>query len=227
MVYNALMKILNQSKKVAVYLAGLFILSAGVALSIRSGLGVSPVSSLPYVISLILEVYVGRVISVVMILLVLTQIILLRKNFRPIDLCQIAFSVVFGYFVDFILFLTREVHVAFYLGSLALLMVSIFFLSLGIAVMMETGIAPLPFESMVAALTASIPGARFHILKIVMDSVFAVLALGLALYFFRNMQGVREGTILTALLVGKMIPFSRRIAVPFLHKIGIVKPQDV
>ena len=217
------MKIIFSVKKVIVYLAGLFLLSSGVALSIRSGLGVSPVSSLPYVISLILEVYVGRVIAVVMILLVLTQILLLRKNFKPIDLCQVAFSVVFGYFVDFLMMLTRNLHVGFYAGALGLLAVSIFFLSLGIAVMMETGIAPLPFESMVAALAACIPGSKFHILKIVMDSLFAALALGLALYFFRNMQGVREGTVLTALLVGKMIPLSRRLALPVLKKIGISK----
>lgn len=215
------MKIPLAVKKVVVYLVGLFILSAGVVFSIRSGLGVSPVSSLPYILSLILDVYVGRVITVVMILLVLTQILLLRKKFKLLSLSQIAFSVFFGYFVDFIMFLTRGINVAFYPVQFALLVVSIFFLSLGIAIIIETGIAPLPFESMVSALTEVIPGSRFHVLKIVMDTVFALSALGLALYFFRNPQGVREGTILTALLVGKMLPFSKKLALPVLKKVGV------
>ena len=41
-------------KRIVIYLAGLFFVALGVAFSVNSNLGVSPVNSLPYVVSRIL-----------------------------------------------------------------------------------------------------------------------------------------------------------------------------
>ena len=212
-------------KKILTYLIGLFIMSVGVAVSIRSGLGVSPVSSLPYVISLIMDVYVGRVVTVVLILLVMAQIAILRKKFKPFNLAQLATSVAFGYFVDFSMLLTQGIHVDIYVLRLGLLAASIFFLSLGIAILIETKLPPLPFECLVAAI-ADVTGYKFHALKIIADSVFALASLALVLVFFDSLQGVREGTVLTALLVGKMIPYSRRLAKPVLGRVLPYEEED-
>ena len=38
-------------KRIVIYLAGLFFVALGVAFSVNSNLGVSPVNSLPYVVS--------------------------------------------------------------------------------------------------------------------------------------------------------------------------------
>ena len=208
-------------RKLAVYLVGLFILSTGVVLSIRSQLGVSPISALPYILSLILDIYVGRVVAAVFGILVLLQIAILRRKFKPISLFQLLFSAVFGLFVDLIMHLTDGIYFQTYFGRLALLLSGAFLLSLGIAVMIESKIAPLPPESLVVAACEVIPGGRFHVLKMVLDSSFALSALVLALVFFGDLQGVREGTIITALLVGRLVPFSRRVVLHTIERVGL------
>ena len=85
--------------RVAIYCLGLFLLAMGVAISVNSNLGVSPVNSLPYVISKIINVQLGTCVTAVFCSYILMQIIILRKEFQIINLLQIVFSTIFGYFV--------------------------------------------------------------------------------------------------------------------------------
>ena len=87
-------------KRIVIYLAGLFFVALGVAFSVNSNLGVSPVNSLPYVVSRILGKDLGTCVTVIFIGYILIQILLLRKGFPPLDLAQILCSFAFGYFVD-------------------------------------------------------------------------------------------------------------------------------
>ena len=87
--------------RIVVYIIGLFFLALGVAFSINSGLGVSPVNSLPYVISLITGVEIGTMVIIVFSFYILVQILVLRKDFKWINLTQIIFSTIFGYFTNF------------------------------------------------------------------------------------------------------------------------------
>ena len=66
--------------RVIIYMIGLLILAFGVAFSVNSNLGVSPVNSLPYVISLIVEKKLGTCVTVVFISYILLQILILRKD---------------------------------------------------------------------------------------------------------------------------------------------------
>ena len=87
--------------KVAVYAVGLLFMAFGVAFSVNSGLGVSPVNSLPYVVSLVLGVDMGSCVIAVFCFYVLVQILIYRRDFKWVNLTQILFSTLFGYFVDF------------------------------------------------------------------------------------------------------------------------------
>ena len=69
-------------KRIVIYLAGLFFVALGVAFSVNSNLGVSPVNSLPYVVSRILGKDLGTCVTVIFIGYILIQILLLRKAFR-------------------------------------------------------------------------------------------------------------------------------------------------
>lgn len=74
-------------KRIVIYLAGLFFVALGVAFSVNSNLGVSPVNSLPYVVSRILGKDLGTCVTVIFIGYILIQILLLRKAFRPPGSC--------------------------------------------------------------------------------------------------------------------------------------------
>ena len=83
------------------YCIGLFVMTIGIALSVKSNLGVSPVSSIPYTMTCVWGIEMGKATILFHIVLVLIQIALLRKNFKPAQLLQILVGVVFGYFTPF------------------------------------------------------------------------------------------------------------------------------
>lgn len=82
--------------RLALLLAGLAVMAFGVALSIKAELGTSPISSLPYVTAVISGLSVGTTTIIVNSLFVLTQIILLRRNYEWFQLLQIGIAVVFA-----------------------------------------------------------------------------------------------------------------------------------
>ena len=87
--------------RIPMYFIGLFIMTTGVALSVKSNLGVSPVSSIPYTITCVWGIEMGKATILFHIVLVILQILLLRKNFKAKSLLQVVVGVIFGYFTTF------------------------------------------------------------------------------------------------------------------------------
>ena len=67
-------------KRIFNYIFGLFLITLGVAFSIKSGLGSTPVASIPYALNLILNIDLGITTFMFQIFLVILQLILLRRN---------------------------------------------------------------------------------------------------------------------------------------------------
>lgn len=88
------------AKFIAVLIIGLIIMSFGVGLSIRADLGTSPVSSIPYVLNIITGMSVGTTTIIVNVIIVLLQIVLLRKKFRLLQLLQLPVCIAFGLLCD-------------------------------------------------------------------------------------------------------------------------------
>ena len=78
------MKKENLPVRMLMLLTGIFVIAFGVALSIRSNLGTTPISSVPYVYNIVFPaVTVGTFTILLNLLFVVLQIVLLRKNFKP------------------------------------------------------------------------------------------------------------------------------------------------
>lgn len=93
--------IYNYLTRVIVYLVGLFIMTIGVSMSVKSNLGVSPVSSITYTITCITGLEMGKATILFHIVLVIIQIIILRKDFKIKNLLQVFVGIIFGYFTTF------------------------------------------------------------------------------------------------------------------------------
>ena len=87
--------------RIFAYIVGLLIMTLGVAISVKSNLGVSPVSSIPYTITCVAGLEMGKATIVFHAALVLIQILLLRKAFQAKNLLQIFAGILFGYFTTF------------------------------------------------------------------------------------------------------------------------------
>ena len=97
---------MDKLKRYIIFLIGLFINSLGVSLITKAALGTSPISSIPYVLSLIFPFTLGQFTIYFSVLLVVLQLLILRRKFKIEHLLQIPISIAFGYFID----LTMEMY---------------------------------------------------------------------------------------------------------------------
>ncbi|MDD6312197.1 MAG: DUF6198 family protein [Firmicutes bacterium] len=188
-------------KRYLILLAGLFVSSLGVSMITRANLGTSPISSIPYVLSLQFPLTLGEFTIAFSILLIVLQILILRKNFKLVDILQIPVSIIFGYFIDFCMMLLSFVNPQIYLWKLVYLFIGCIILGTGVYLEVLANVVMLPGEAFVRAVTVTWK-TDFGITKIVFDVFMAVTAGVLAIVFFGKLQGVREGTVAEALLVG-------------------------
>ena len=72
----------NIKIRLVVYLIGLFIMTLGISMSVKSNLGVSPVSSIPYTITCITRLEMGKATILFHIVLVALQFVILRGAFQ-------------------------------------------------------------------------------------------------------------------------------------------------
>ena len=203
--------------RLGIYTLGLLILAFGIALAVNCELGVSPVSSLPYVLSLIFNVSLGTCTTIVYATYVLLQMVLLRK-FQPTLLLQLVFSTIFGWFVDGAKYVLGDFCLPTYFGQLAMLAASIVLIGFSLVLYIDVKLAPMPAEGLVGCLADKL-GRPFSQMKTAFDCTSVLVAAVLSLIFLGGLVGIREGTVLTALLVGKMMGVLRKFAGPVIRKV--------
>lgn len=204
--------------RLGIYCVGLMLLAFAIALSVNCNLGVSPVSSLPYVVSQILNISLGSCSILVYAVYILIQMILGGKKFQPALLLQMVFVTVFGYFTDIAKYLLGDFVLPTYLGQLAMLAVSIALLSLSIVLYVDVKIVPMPAEGLVACIAEKF-GKPFSTVKMCFDCTSVTVGLTLCFLFLGKVVGIREGTVITAILVGKLTGIIRKVLSPWLQKV--------
>lgn len=200
------------AKKVLVYCLGLFTVALGVSFSVKSDLGVSPVNSIPYVISLFTGIEQGRCVTAIFICFIGLQFLISPKTFSVKNLLQIIGSTVFGYFVTAANQLTVGIPgCANYPMRLLYLLISMILIAIGVSLYMKPALLPLPAEGIMQALVDRF-GIRFPNAKSGVDTTMVIVATVLSFLFFGKLNGVREGTIIAALGIGQLVKVWNKIA---------------
>ena len=203
--------------RLGIYILGLWVLAFGIALAVNSNLGVSPVSSLPYVVSLIFKVSLGTCTTVIYAGYVLLQMAISRK-FQPALLLQLVFSTIFGYFVDAAKYLLGDFCLPTYLGQLMMLAASIVLIGFSLVLYIDVQLAPMPAEGLVGCIAGK-TGKPFSKMKTLFDCTSVAVGAVLSLVFLGKLMGIREGTVLTALLVGRMMGVIRKFVGPWIQRV--------
>lgn len=188
-------------KRYLILLAGLAVMAFGVACSIKANLGTSPISSVPYVISLFSPLTVGTATILMHCVFILIQILLLRKQYHLIQLMQLPVAVFFGYLTDFGVWAVRGISCNTYWQQWILCLIGIFLVAVGVSLEVKAGVVVLAGEGVVLAICKIFP-VKFGYMKVGFDVTLVVIACILSLVFTGHLQGVREGTVAAALLVG-------------------------
>lgn len=192
-------------KRIVMYFVGLFIMTAGIAISVKSDLGVSPVSSIPYTLTCVWGIEMGKATILFHCILVLLQISILRKDFKIKNLLQIPVGIVFGYFTTFCNFLMTFVpsphHIVI---RLLMLLISVVLIAVGIFLYLPADIMPLAGEGAMKAISDT-----FHIefsrVKIAFDVSMVVISMITCLVMLHKLGSVGIGTVIAAVLVGVVL----------------------
>ncbi len=190
--------------RILVLLTGLFCIAFGVALTTKSDLGVAPSAAIPYVLCQITPLSMGVWTTVINIFMVLLQILLLRKNFQPIQLLQLIIVFIFGYFTDWTLSLLDFMNIDAYAYKMIFTLIGCALMGLGVYFEVEAGLITLSSDGLTSTIVSKYH-IDFGLTKNIIDGSQVVISAICSLIFLHSFFGIREGTIISAILVGVFV----------------------
>lgn len=178
-------------------------MSFGVAFSIKSTFGTTPISSISYSLALCANMDIGIATFIFNASLIFVQMIILRSRFKTKRLLQFINCFVFSYFTDVALFIVYSLNIPDTLPiNIILVFVSIFLIASGIFIYMPANIAPLPGEGCVESI-AIVTNWRFSSIKIAFDASMVIISVIMCYLFYTTpFASVNIGTFISAFLVG-------------------------
>ncbi len=199
---------------------GLFIMSLGVALSIQANLGTSPVSSVPTVLYYISGLSVGVTTMIVNTVIVLLQVVLLRRRFKVIQLLQIPVSIVFGLLCDLSLdHIVCGVVPAAYWQQWLVCAAGIVLVAAGVSLEVAANVVTLAGEGLALTMSKLFPKVKFGYMKVICDCSLMIIAVALSLIFLHGLEGVREGTVAAAVFVGLIAKLFNKATIPVANRL--------
>ena len=207
-------------KRYIVFIIGLFFAGIGVAFTKRSDLGVSPISSVANVMSIKFPVMsMGSWLIIWNCVLILGQIIILRRDFKLFQLLQIPLSFLFGLFTDFGMWCVSFIPVSNYAVQLILLFIGIIILAFGISLSVIANVIMNSGEALVKAISDK-THFEFGYVKVGFDIFCVISSVILSVIFFGGrIIGTREGTIISAVCTGIVIKIITKFIRGFVEKI--------
>ena len=178
---------------------------------------------IPNVLSLNFPFTLGNFTIFFSIFLIVLQLIILRKNFKLEHILQIPVSIIFGYFIDLTMILFSWVNPEAYIMKIVYLLIGCLILGVGVYMEVLADVVMLPGESFVRAIVLTWK-TNFGTTKICFDVSMSVIAAVLSFVFAGMLAGVREGTVIAALLVGFI---ARLIAKKLAFLKDMIFPESV
>lgn len=194
-------------KRIFNYIFGLYLITLGVAFSIKSNLGSAPVSSIPYAMNLIWMIEIGVATFIFHAVLVLIELILLKNDFKKKHFLQVFVGVLFAAFTSLSVALLGFMPSAdSFAIALVMSLLSVFFIALGIFFYVPANIIPLSVEGVTQAI-AIVTKRPFHTIKICFDVSVVATALILSYAFLGQFGSVGIGTVIGALFIGTTVKY--------------------
>lgn len=189
----------------------LLVIALGISIITRSDLGTSPITSVPYVASLNTPLSLGTYFFFFTIFLIILQVIMLGKKGileRKVELLmQFPVALVLSVFTDFGMWITVAWMPELYYVKIVSLVAGCLVLAFGICLEVIADVTMISAEYTIQFATMRLK-KDFGTIKICFDVSLVLLAALGSWLFSGRINGVREGTIIAALITG---PFVRMI----------------
>ncbi len=209
-------------KPFGLFFISIFVLGLGISLVTLADLGTTAITSPPYVLSLFTPLSFGMYTMLFNILYVLLELSIMRGDFKKIQYFQLLVGPILGTSIDFWSVLVDYLSKPHYLIQLFMVISGCFIIACSIILQLKANVINNPVEGVVKAISlkTNIP---FSTVKICFDMSLVCLALLTSWFAFGTIRGMREGTIISAILVGLFIKWMQKTLTKRKHIKGKMK----
>lgn len=206
----------------SVLVISIIITGTGASLALKAAVGVGAWDALGQSIATVLEMKVGTFFIILNSSCVLVQIILLKKEFKAIQLLQVFLSVLTGLVINFMFYdVFSHLEVNNYFGRLILLVFSQIVCAIGVSILVTLDFISFPLESCCMVISKKI-NKNFGSIRQFVDIIAIVIAITITL-IFKNTLTVREGTVIAMLIFGPMLNLFIKFFSPVLKKLKLIE----
>lgn len=191
-------------RRILVFAVGLLVISLSIGFITKASLGTPPISSIPYSLSLIFpSLSLGNFTIIYSLLLVFLQLVILGKQADKVSLgLQVVISFVFGYFIDFGMMLLGDFSPEIYWERIVCVLIGCFGLAFGVYLQIVADFTMVPGDGFAYALSVRIRKKPYRVVRVCSDVSMIVIAAIIGYIGMGTTGGVREGTVICALLIG-------------------------
>lgn len=202
-------------KRSLIYVIGIFFVSLGIVLCKKCGMGISPISSIPLVLSYVTPLTFGMLTSLFHFVNTALQMILSKNMWNVKIWFQIPLAFVFGWVIDWLNGMIRLENMGLVM-QIAALFGSVFFTALGMVCMLDMNLIQNPPDGTVRHLSLLLR-KDLGTVKIGYDLVCVISSVLLSIVFLGRVEGFGIATVISALFVGKTIGWIRQVSAYFRH----------
>ncbi|MCQ2983091.1 MAG: DUF6198 family protein [Treponemataceae bacterium] len=198
----------------ASYAVGLCILALGTACMERADFGMSMIVAPAYILSLkisqVLPFFTFGMAEYCIQALLIVLLSLALRSFKPSYLLSFVTAVIYGLVLDLMLSLVSLIPSAGFTATIAgralFFGIGMIFGAFGVALLFHTYLAPEAYELVVKEISATY-GFSISRVKTIYDlsSFLVSVALSFIFFGFLHFEGIKAGTVICALLNGKLI----------------------
>lgn len=202
------------TKRYFIFAVGLIIVALGVAIAAKSELGPSPISSIPYSLWLIMpKLSMGEWTIIFNVMLVGMQALIQKIEAKPVQLIlQVVTTLPFGYVIDFWLWCMKNMAPDTYMMQFILVLAGCFVVAFGVFIQVKADVILLPGDAFIRAAAGALK-KEFGKVRTASDITMTAISFALCLIFIGGLNGIREGTVIAALLVGNIVRMYGRVLV--------------
>ncbi|MDP4118177.1 MAG: DUF6198 family protein [Bacillota bacterium] len=205
-------------KRCFIFTLGVYIMTFAIRMTISANLGTTPLSTLPNILSIRFEnISFGTMSCLWNLLLVVMQIVILRKKFKAIQFIQVPLSLLFGIMLNLSEWLLMRLNPQTYLSKYTVLIIGCILLALSISLTIQADLVMNSGEAIVMAIVLE-TGWNFGYVKVALDVIYVLCGLILSIVFWGALNGIGIGTLICAVITGFIVNFFNKILYPFINK---------
>lgn len=206
----------NIVKGYSLFFISILMMGLGISLVTAAKLGTTAISSLPYVLSFVFPISFGACTAGLNILYVVIEIILMKKKFPKEQYLQFFVGPLLGISIDLNMYLLSFFQTSLYMLQIIMLLFGCALMAFSIILQFEANVVNNSGEGLVRVLSIKWK-KEFGNIKLIFDAVLVIIAIVISFFCLGEIIGIREGTVVSAIIVGPMTKFFYKVLENFVN----------